>query len=77
MAYLYHLFDFITGLRFTVYGPWEDLYINAYIYKKISEGSPINVFNHGLMTRDFTYIDDIISGTVSAKTIITFIKFII
>ena len=70
MAYSYsHLFGLhCTGLRFfTVYGPWGRPDMAMYIFtKKISEGSPINVFNHGLMTRDFTYIDDIISGTVSA-----------
>lgn len=66
MAHTYsHLFDMpITGLRFfTVYGPWGRPDMAAYIFaKKIYEGKPIQVFNNGDLYRDFTYIDDIISG---------------
>jgi len=57
-----------TGLRFfTVYGPWgrPDMAIFIFI-KKILEDKPIPVFNNGKMKRDFTYIDDIISGVRSA-----------
>jgi UDP-glucuronate 4-epimerase len=70
MAHSYsHLFGLnTTGLRFfTVYGPWGRPDMAMYIFAdKISKGEPISVFNHGKMERDFTYIDDIISGTRSA-----------
>ncbi len=54
-----------TGLRyFTVYGPWGRPDMAMFIFtKKILAGKPIPVFNNGNMKRDFTYIDDIISGT--------------
>jgi UDP-glucuronate 4-epimerase len=57
-----------TGLRyFTVYGPWGRPDMAMFIFtKKIMAGEPIPVFNNGNMKRDFTYIDDIISGTRSA-----------
>jgi UDP-glucuronate 4-epimerase len=57
-----------TGLRyFTVYGPWGRPDMAMFIFaKKISAGEPIPVFNNGNMKRDFTYIDDIISGTRSS-----------
>ena len=53
-----------TGLRFfTVYGPWGRPDMAMYIFAdKISKGEAIKVFNNGKMKRDFTYIDDIISG---------------
>jgi len=57
-----------TGLRyFTVYGPWgrPDMAMFIFIRKILAE-EPIPVFNHGNMKRDFTYIDDIISGTIAA-----------
>ncbi len=57
-----------TGLRyFTVYGPWyrPDMAINIFA-NKISNNKPIEVYNNGKMKRDFTYIDDIIDGTISA-----------
>ncbi|MDX1423625.1 MAG: NAD-dependent epimerase/dehydratase family protein [Kiloniellales bacterium] len=63
------LHDFpATGLRFfTVYGPWGRPDMAAYIFTKaIFEGRPIQVFNKGDMKRDFTYIDDIVDGTVAA-----------
>jgi dTDP-4-dehydrorhamnose reductase len=54
----------LTGLRFfTVYGPWGRPDMAAYIFtKKIMAGEPIPVFNNGEMRRDFTFIDDIVSG---------------
>lgn len=54
----------MTGLRFfTVYGPWGRPDMAAYIFThKIIAGEPIEVFNDGDMRRDFTYIDDIVSG---------------
>jgi len=57
-----------TGLRyFTVYGPWGRPDMAMFIFtKKILAGEPIPVFNNGNMKRDFTYIDDIISGTRTA-----------
>jgi UDP-glucuronate 4-epimerase len=57
-----------TGLRyFTVYGPWGRPDMAMFIFtRKILAGEPIPVFNHGNMKRDFTYIDDIISGTKAA-----------
>ena len=70
MAYSYnHLFGLkSTGLRFfTVYGPWGRPDMAMYIFaEKILKGEPISVFNHGNMKRDFTYIDDIISGVISS-----------
>ncbi len=55
-----------TGLRFfTVYGPWGRPDMAAYLFtKSIIEGTPIKVFNHGELHRDFTYIDDIIDGII-------------
>jgi len=65
-SYLYDLNT--TGLRFfTVYGPWGRPDMAMFIFtRKILNNEPIPVFNHGQMKRDFTYIDDIISGTRSA-----------
>lgn len=56
-----------TGLRFfTVYGPWgrPDMALFSFT-KNIFEGKPIEVYNFGDMTRNFTYIDDIVSGTIT------------
>ncbi|HMQ01387.1 MAG TPA: NAD-dependent epimerase/dehydratase family protein, partial [Cyclobacteriaceae bacterium] len=55
-----------TGLRFfTVYGPWGRPDMALFIFTKaIFEGKAIDVYNHGKMKRDFTYIDDIIEGIV-------------
>ncbi len=64
-----HLYNLnTTGLRFfTVYGPWGRPDMAIFIFtNKIISGTPIPVFNNGNMKRDFTYIDDIISGTRSA-----------
>lgn len=57
-----------TGLRFfTVYGPWgrPDMGVFKFV-EKIILGEPIDVYNHGDMRRNFTYIDDIVSGTIVA-----------
>lgn len=68
MAHSYsHLYDIpTTGLRFfTVYGPWGRPDMAAYKFvKAILEDKPIDVYNHGQMKRDFTYIDDIVEGIV-------------
>jgi UDP-glucuronate 4-epimerase len=68
MAHAYtHLYGFpATGLRFfTVYGPWGRPDMAYYSFTEaILEGRPIDVFNHGDMKRDFTYIDDIVEGVV-------------
>lgn len=68
MAHTYsHLFGVpTTGLRFfTVYGPWGRPDMALFLFTKaILEGRPIDVFNHGQMQRDFTYIDDIVEGVV-------------
>jgi len=57
-----------TGLRFfTVYGPWGRPDMALWIFTKaIYAGEPIPVFNNGDMRRDFTYIDDIVDGTIRA-----------
>jgi UDP-glucuronate 4-epimerase len=68
MAFTYsHLFRLpTTGLRFfTVYGPWgrPDMALFRFT-RAILEGEPIDVYNHGDMKRDFTYIDDVVEGVV-------------
>lgn len=68
MAHSYsHLFGLpTTGLRFfTVYGPWGRPDMAAFLFvDAILSGRPIDVFNHGDMKRDFTYVDDIVEGVV-------------
>jgi len=68
MAHTYsHLYGLpTTGLRFfTVYGPWGRPDMALFLFTKaILAGKPIDVFNHGKMRRDFTYIDDIVQGVV-------------
>ena len=68
MAHTYaHLYGIpSTGLRFfTVYGPWGRPDMALFLFTRaILAGEPINVFNHGRMRRDFTYIDDIVEGVV-------------
>lgn len=61
-AHLYRLP--VTGLRFfTVYGPWGRPDMMMFLFTKaILEGRPIDVFNNGLMQRDFTYVDDIVES---------------
>ncbi len=70
MAHVYHhLYGFkCTGLRFfTVYGPWGRPDMAYYIFtQKILANKPIEVYNYGRMKRDFTYIDDIVNGVISA-----------
>lgn len=68
MAHTYsHLYNLpCTGLRFfTVYGPWGRPDMALFLFTQaILRGEPIQVFNHGKMRRDFTYIDDIIEGVI-------------
>jgi UDP-glucuronate 4-epimerase len=69
MAHTYsYLFNIpSTGLRFfTVYGPWGRPDMAYFLFTKaITEGKPIKVFNKGEMMRDFTYIDDIVTGILN------------
>ena len=68
MAHTYsHLFDLpTTGLRFfTVYGPWGRPDMALFLFTKaILAGQPIDIFNHGNMVRDFTFVDDIVEGVI-------------
>ena len=68
MAHTYaHLYGMqTTGLRFfTVYGPWSRPDMAMYLFADaMTAGRPINVYNNGKMRRDFTYIDDIVEGTL-------------
>ena len=68
MAHTYsHLFGLpTTGLRFfTVYGPWGRPDMSPMLFAdRISRGEPIDVFNFGNHSRDFTYIDDIVEGVI-------------
>lgn len=68
MAYAYSKLYGIpaTGVRFfTVYGPWGRPDMAPFLFMKaVTEGRPIRVFNHGDLQRDFTYIDDIVEGTL-------------
>tara|TARA_B100001093_G_scaffold503156_1_gene557147 strand:+ start:767 stop:1735 length:969 start_codon:yes stop_codon:yes gene_type:complete len=72
MAFSYnHLFGLrSTGLRFfTAYGPWGRPDMAIYIFtSKLLNNKPIKVFNNGQMSRDFTFIDDIIDGILSSIT---------
>lgn len=68
-ANYHHLFGIsVTGLRFfTVYGPWGRPDMAYYSFTDaILKGKPIEIFNFGKMKRDFTYIDDIVEGTIAA-----------
>ena len=64
-AHLYRLP--LTGLRFfTVYGPWGRPDMALWLFTRaILAGEPIRVFNHGDMRRDFTFVDDIVAGTIA------------
>lgn len=68
MAHTYsHLYGIATtGLRFfTVYGPWGRPDMAIFLFTKaILEGKPVEIFNHGDMLRDFTYVDDIVEGVL-------------
>ena len=70
MAHTYaHLYGLpVTGLRyFTVYGPWGRPDMAPFMFtRKILAGEPIDVFNQGNHKRDFTYIDDVVEGTIRA-----------
>ncbi|QCI63471.1 NAD-dependent epimerase [Phreatobacter stygius] len=74
MAHSYsHLFGLpTTGLRFfTVYGPWGRPDMMMYIFTKaILDGREIELFNHGEMLRDFTYVDDIVEGVVRSCDVV-------
>ena len=62
-----HLYGLpMTGLRFfTVYGPWYRPDMALYVFARaITEGRPINLFNHGNMRRDFTYVDDVVEAMI-------------
>ena len=69
MAHSYsHLYNLpTTGLRFfTVYGPWGRPDMAYFIFtSSILKGIPIKIFNNGKMMRDFTYVDDVISGIMN------------
>ncbi|OGI34912.1 MAG: capsular biosynthesis protein CpsI [Candidatus Moranbacteria bacterium RIFOXYA2_FULL_43_15] len=72
MELMAHVFSHVyglntTGLRFfTVYGPWGRPDMALFLFADaIHKGNPINVFNRGKMSRNFTYIDDIISGVLT------------
>jgi UDP-glucuronate 4-epimerase len=71
MAHTYaHLYRLpVTGLRFfTVYGPWGRPDMSMFLFTdKIIKGEPIDVFNQGHHSRDFTYIDDIVQGVIRAN----------
>lgn len=65
----HHLYQIpVTGLRFfTVYGPWGRPDMAYFSFAEaIASGKPIELFNEGKMSRDFTYIDDIVQGTIAA-----------
>lgn len=66
-AHLYRIPQ--TGLRFfTVYGPWGRPEMAVWLFTEaLFEGRPIQVFNHGEMRRDFTFIDDIVAGVVAVS----------
>jgi UDP-glucuronate 4-epimerase len=70
MAHTYsHLYRLpTTGLRFfTVYGPWGRPDMALFLFTRaILAGEPIDVYNHGRMQRDFTYVDDVVGGVVRA-----------
>ena len=59
----------LTGLRFfTVYGPWGRPDMAMFIFTKaLFEGRPLPIFNHGDMRRDFTFIDDIVTGVIACS----------
>jgi UDP-glucuronate 4-epimerase len=68
MAHVYsHLYQLpTTGLRFfTVYGPWGRPDMAPFLFtKSILEGTPLKVFNHGDLRRDYTFIDDVVDAVV-------------
>ncbi|HNX33776.1 MAG TPA: NAD-dependent epimerase/dehydratase family protein [Kiritimatiellia bacterium] len=76
MAHVYtHLYGIQTiGLRFfTVYGPWYRPDMAMYLFADaMTRGDPVRVFNRGKMSRDFTYVDDIVEGVVRCVTGVQF-----
>ena len=74
MAHSYaHLFNLpVTGLRFfTVYGPWGRPDMSLFLFtRNILAGEPIQVFNYGQHSRDFTYIDDAVEGVVRTLDVV-------
>lgn len=74
MSHTYsHLYGIpTTGLRFfTVYGPWGRPDMALFKFAKlITEGKPIDVYNNGSLSRDFTYIDDIVEGIIRIQDVI-------
>jgi len=74
MAHSYaHLFSLpVTGLRFfTVYGPWGRPDMSLFLFtRNILAGEPIQVFNYGKHSRDFTYIDDVVEGVLRALDLV-------
>ncbi len=70
MAYTYHhLYKIpVTGLRFfTVYGPWGRPDMALFLFTDaILRGHPLNIYGEGKMQRDFTYVDDIVSGIIAS-----------
>ena len=64
------VFNPLAYVFFTVYGPWGRPDMAYYSFTKaILEDRPIEIFNHGKMSRDFTYIDDIVSGIIASLEI--------
>lgn len=74
MAHSYsHLFNLpTTGLRFfTVYGPWGRPDMALFLFtRNILQGTPIQIFNHGNHTRDFTFVEDIAEGVIRASDMV-------
>ena len=70
MAHVYHSLygTSVTGLRFfTVYGPWGRPDMALFMFtEKLLKGTPLDIFGHGKMQRDFTYVDDIVSGIIAS-----------
>lgn len=68
-----HLYGIpLTGLRFfTVYGPWgrPDMAVWKFT-EAVLTGRPLQLFNHGIMRRDFTYVDDIVDGVLAALDLV-------
>lgn len=71
----HHIYDLDSvGLRFfTVYGPWGRPDMAAYLFTRaIEKGEPLTIYNQGKMQRDFTYVDDIVSGIIASMQFCTY-----
>mmetsp|Transcript_2169 Transcript_2169/g.6637 ORF Transcript_2169/g.6637 Transcript_2169/m.6637 type:complete len:403 (+) Transcript_2169:113-1321(+) len=71
----HHIYDLDSvGLRFfTVYGPWGRPDMAAFLFTRaIEKGEPLTIYNQGKMQRDFTYVDDIVSGIVASMQFCTY-----